>query len=474
MSRESKIYMVTSVRWVVKNVQLKNKYPILKDHISVSEVITPQGSELLIYDTVTGSEKRPNRSAFDFLSLATGTKTFQEITQELSKKSGEPFDEIWPNLAVLTETMIEDGLLTVSESPFENPRTPPPSVTLVRRLEHVSFETTRKCNVRCKHCYSASGPPREKELTVSEIKHVIDQLADMGVLVMTFTGGEPFMHPHLFELIEYARKKPLTVVIFTNGTLITPEVVDRLKEVDVYKVNVSIDGPDSQTHDHFRGVKGAFEKTIQGIKLLKKAGITVDASICINKFNYKKGKQILQLLKELKIDNFKVWPVRFSGRPGEEIVVTPEEFRETIKDIREFEFEQGKKEKEEYKYNKSLKNCGIGSDRLVIKSNGVITPCLSFEEDCSLGTIREQPLAAIWNNSELLNTLRLLSVFETEICKDCELALVCKGGCIAEIYRQTGEFTCYDKYACIPFEVTKDDYIYVEDTQSNSISVEIN
>lgn len=467
----SKVYMTTHPGGAeVKNIQLKDKYPILEDNISASEVITPQGSEILIYDTVTQAKNYANKATFNFLTLATGMKTFEEIKEELSQQSGELPELIWPGLTTLAKKMIADKMLKISESPFKYQRTPPPSVTLVHRLEYVTFETTRKCNLKCRHCYSASGPPRESELTVEEIKGLIDHLSEMGVLAIVFSGGEPLMHPHLFELMEYARKKPLTVSIFTNGTLITEEVIQKLKELEVQRVNVSIDGPDSETHDEFRGVAGAFEKTIRGVNALVKAGITVDASICINKFNHKKIKQILQLMRDLRVNDFKIWPIRFSGRAAEkDLFVTPEEFRTVMEAVREFEFEElGKTGKEEYKYSKRLENCGIGSNRLVIKSNGVVTPCLSLEEDVSLGNIREQSVADIWNNSELLNRLRVMSVYETEICRDCELAAVCKGGCIAEIYRETGTFSCYDKYDCVAFEVTKNDYIYVEEDDSRS------
>lgn len=457
-------------------MQLKNKYPILEDHVSASEVITPHGSELLIYDTVTGTKKYPNRATFNFLKLATGTKMFKEITEELSQQSGEPPQQIWPELAALAEKMREDGLLKISESPFEPPRTPPPSVELIRRLESVSLEITRRCNLRCRHCYSDSGAPRKDELTVGEIRALIDQLTDMGVLSITFTGGEPLLHPHLLELAEYARKKPLTVIVFTNATLITPEIAHKLKELDVYKVQVSIDGPDSETHGQFRKGEDAFEKTIQGITLLKEEGITIDAGISINKLNYKKTKQILRLIRELGIDDFKMWPITSSGRPEEkEIFVTLEEFRETVIANREFEIEElGKKEKEEYEYSKIPENCGVGFAHLSIKSDGVVTPCLNFGDDISLGNIREHSLIDIWNNSPVLNTLRSLSVFKSELCKDCELAAVCKGGCIAETYKRTGKFSCYNEYACVAFEITKDDFIYVEtDSISSHLSVEI-
>jgi len=454
-----------------------NKYPMLEDHISASEVITSQGSELLLYDTVTGMKTYPNRATFNFLNLATGTATFEQIIKILSQHSGEPPEEIWPELAALAEKMVKNGLLKVLKSPVENVKTLPPPVELVRRLENVSFETTRKCNLRCKHCYSDSGNRLDDELTVEEIKQLIDQLANMGVLAITFTGGEPLMHPHIFELMEYAKKKPLTLLLFTNATLITPEVVEKLKELQVYKVNVSIDGPDSKTHDQFRGVKGAFVKTIRGVNLLQKAGIIVQASISVTKVNYTKIKETLCLINNLGITHYKVWPITFSGRPGEkDIFLTVDEFRKVMEALREFEFEElGKKEKEVFKYSKSGENCGIGSGTVSIKCNGVVTPCPALGEDCSLGNVRTQSVADIWNNSPLLNDLRAMSVYKTEVCKDCTFAAVCKGGCIADIHEKTGKFSCYDEYMCVAFDVTKNDFIpvEVEDTRSHSLSVEI-
>ena len=457
-------------------MDLNQKYPVLEDHISASEVITPQGSELLIYNTKTGKKSYPNRATFNFVRLATGAATFEQIIKALSTQSGEPPEEIWPGLTALAEKMVKNGLLKILESPRETLRTPPPSVELVRRLESVSFETTRRCNLRCKHCYSNSGALLPDELTVKEIKALIDELAAMGVLALTFTGGEPLLHPHIFELIEYARKKPLTVLLFTNGTLITPEIVEKLKELHLYRVNVSIDGPDSKTHDRFRGVDGAFEKTIQSIDMLQEAGIIIQAGISITKLNYKKIKEILSLIKELKIADHKLWPITFSGRPDEkEIFLTLQEFREVMEAVRQFETANLEKEKTVFEYSKRGENCGIGSSTMAIKCNGVVTACPAFGESASLGNIRNQSVADIWNNSPLLNELRALSVFKTEGCKNCEFAALCKGGCIADIHQRTGKFSCYDPYMCVVFDITKDDLIpvEVEDTRSPSLSVEI-
>lgn len=451
-----------------------NKYPQLEDHISASEVITPHQREPLLYNTLTGMKTYPNEATFNFLKAATGAATFDQIIKILSTQSGEPPEQILPGLTALTEKMVTHELLKVSASPFKV-RTPP-SVELVHRLESVSLEITRACNLRCKHCYSDSGRQLTDELTVKEIKTLIDELAAMGVLALTFTGGEPLLHPHIFELMEYARRKPLSVLLFTNGTLITPEIVKKLKKICVYKVNVSIDGPDKKIHDTFRGVDGAFEKTIESVNLLNKAGIAVQASISVTKFNYKTVKKILDLIKDLGITSYKVWPITFSGRRGEkDIFITPEEFREVVEALREIEIEESGKEKKEFTYSTQRENCGIGSCTLAIKCNGVVTPCPAFGEGGFLGDVRTQSVADIWNKSELLNTLRSMSVFNTEVCKDCAFAAMCKGGCIADIYERTKKFSCFDEYMCVAFDVAKEHIIPVEaeDTPSRFLSVEI-
>lgn len=440
------------------------KYPVLEDHISATEVVTQQGRDLLIYDTTTRTKKRANAAVFDFLRLATGESTFQQIVKELSRKSGESFEEIWPKLSRLADAMVKTGLLKALDTPAEQVRCVPPPVELVYRLENVSFEITRQCNLQCKHCYADAGVKLADELTIKEVYQVIDELYNTGVLSITFTGGEPLLHPHIFTLIEYARKKPLTVVLFTNGTLLTEGAVQKLKELSVYRVNVSIDGPDAKTHDTFRGVTGAFEKTIEGITLLQKAQINIHASTSLTRQNYKRVKEILSLLKALGVTDSKLWPPTFSGRPAEHMdFLTCEEFREAMVAMHEPE-----QEKREFTYCKTPENCGVGWGALVIKCNGVVTPCPSFGEAFSLGTLKEQSIKDIWNNAPLLHKLRAISVFETDRCKTCDVAAVCKGGCIADVYMRTGEFSCYDPYMCVAFDVTKNDFIFkeVEDTQS--------
>ena len=104
------------------------KYPVLEDHISATEVVTQQGRDLLIYDTLTRTKKRANAAVFDFLRLATGGSTFQQIVKELSRESGESFEEIWPKLSRLADAMVKNGLLKALDTPADKVRYVPPPV----------------------------------------------------------------------------------------------------------------------------------------------------------------------------------------------------------------------------------------------------------------------------------------------------------------------------------------------------------
>lgn len=456
-----------------KTDSMLKKYPVLHKMISALEIVTPHKTQRLLYNTVTGKKKRFNRAVMDFLKAATGENTCEDILDILSSASEESFDQIWPKLATLISQMVDQNLLKLSDTPADTIREPV-SVELVHSLEGISFEITRKCNLKCKHCYADAGSVLSNEMTTKEIKTFIDDVYNTGCLSITFSGGEPLLHPDIFELMEYAKQKPLSVLLFTNGTLLTPDIVEKLKNLPVYKVSVSIDGPDAQIHDALRGVPGAFEKTIKGVKLLKKAHIPVKASVSLTKLNYTKIPEILTLLKNLEVDDFKMWLISYSGRPEEKnIFLGLDEFRTAMENYWKYQLGESPREKDVFEYDKT-ENCGIGQGALCVKCNGVVTPCPGFGEDVSLGNVKTDSLQHIWNNSELLNRLRNISVFDAEPCKTCEYALMCKGGCLADVYGRSGKFECHDEYMCITMEITKDDFIPVEkETESDTLSVEM-
>ena len=183
----------------------------------------------------------------------------------------------------------------------------------------VVWNVTRRCNLKCVHCYAhAKNIAFDNELSTSEGKTLIDDLAEFGVPVILFSGGEPLVRKDLPELADYAVKKGMRAVISTNGTLITPQIARTLKDIGLSYVGISLDGME-EINDRFRGVKGAFRLALKGIENCKKAGIKVGLRFTINKSNTGQISEIFKLLEEMDIPRVCFYHLVYAGR-GSELV----------------------------------------------------------------------------------------------------------------------------------------------------------
>jgi len=153
----------------------------------------------------------------------------------------------------------------VPETSNGGPLRPTPRSAKERRPV-VAWNVTRRCNLKCIHCYTDSDESASPdELTTDEGKTLLDDLATFQIPALLFSGGEPLMRKDIFELIAYARKLGIRSTLSTNGTLITPEIAQRVKDVGVSYVGISLDGI-GEVNDCFRGKKGAFELAMRGFK----------------------------------------------------------------------------------------------------------------------------------------------------------------------------------------------------------------
>jgi len=178
----------------------------------------------------------------------------------------------------------------------------------------VVWNLTRHCNLYCAHCYAdATDKPQSGEMTTAEGKRLIDDLADFGVPVLLFSGGEPLMREDLFDLAAYAVTKGIRCVLSTNGTLVTPEVAKRIKEAGLSYVGVSLDGVGA-THDKIRGKKGAFEQALQGIRYCQDAGIAVGLRFTVHAMNVDEVPGIFDLAEEEGIPRICVYHLAYAGR----------------------------------------------------------------------------------------------------------------------------------------------------------------
>ncbi len=178
----------------------------------------------------------------------------------------------------------------------------------------VVWNMTRRCNLKCIHCYSNSADiDYPDELTTEEGKKLIDDLAAFGAPVILFSGGEPLLRKDLLELAQYATDKGMRAVISTNGTLITKEIAARLQKIGLSYVGVSLDGLE-KTHDRFRGKKGAFAEAIEGMRNCRKAGIKVGIRFTVNKHNLADVPSMFDLLRKEEMERMCFYHLVYTGR----------------------------------------------------------------------------------------------------------------------------------------------------------------
>lgn len=178
----------------------------------------------------------------------------------------------------------------------------------------MTWNSTRTCNLSCVHCYSDSENKKYSgELTTVEAKKMLDDMAEFGVPILLFSGGEPLMRKDIFELMAYAKDKGIRPTLSTNGTLITPAVAKKLKDLGLHYVGISMDGF-GETHDKFRGMKGAFDKMITGIHNSIGAGLKVSLRFTITKHNSPDIPKVFDLMDEHDIHRVCFYHLVYSGR----------------------------------------------------------------------------------------------------------------------------------------------------------------
>ena len=178
----------------------------------------------------------------------------------------------------------------------------------------VVWNCTRQCNLSCIHCYAnASNQRSAEEMDTASGKAFIRDLAEFGVPVILFSGGEPLLRDDLFEMASLAREQGIRIALSTNGTLITEEIADRIRNVGFAEVGISLDGIEP-TNDRFRGNRGAYQAAIKGIRNCVAQGLRVSLRLTITRFNYEEIPAIFQLVEEEGVDRVCFYHLAYSGR----------------------------------------------------------------------------------------------------------------------------------------------------------------
>lgn len=186
--------------------------------------------------------------------------------------------------------------------------------TASERRPVVVWNSTRSCNLRCIHCYTDSENKKySDELTTSEAKVMIDDLAEFKIPALLFSGGEPLVRADVLDLAQYARDKGIRPTLSTNGNLIDNEMAKRIKASGFTYVGISLDGLE-EVNDKFRGVKGAYARSLQGFRNLKEVGQKVGLRMTLTKHNTKDLDRIFDFIKKEEIDRVCFYHLVYSGR----------------------------------------------------------------------------------------------------------------------------------------------------------------
>ena len=316
---------------------------------------------------------------------------------------------------------------------------------LTRRIKNscAVWEITLKCNSKCIHCGSEAGKARSDELSTEEALILVKDLQSCGYKGVALMGGEPLIREDWYQIAKEVKKCKMDLSIVTNG-LIVDENIQKLRKLDLDCVSLSLDGGTAETHDYLRGIKGAFNKTINAINKLKKEKIPISVITTVSKINLKEIAKI----KELLLDRNIAWQIQIAipiGRFTKGLVISRDEFYTLAM------FIAINVKKYSYKrlpligahcfghFSRFIPNLGLapwvgcqaGYSVLGIQSNGNIKGCLTLPDEFVEGNVRNQDLKEILSNAQAFSYNRKFEKKNLKgYCRNCDLAMECKGGCM--------------------------------------------
>jgi radical SAM protein with 4Fe4S-binding SPASM domain len=198
----------------------------------------------------------------------------------------------------------------------------------------VFWEVTKGCNLRCIHCRAtATELSSPSDLPTTAALGIIDQIAAAANPILVLSGGEPLYRSDIFQLARYATDKKLRVALATNGTLVTKDVAHMIVDAGVRRVSISLDGAEAVTHDAFRGIPGAFDAAVHGLRNLKSLGMSVQINMTIARHNAHQLPDVLQLARNLGADalhTFLLVPVGCGVDIAASQMVPPEEYERML------------------------------------------------------------------------------------------------------------------------------------------------
>ncbi|MGB9978390.1 radical SAM protein [Methanobacterium sp.] len=334
----------------------------------------------------------------------------------------------------------------------------------------IVWNITKACNMKCIHCYESAGKRDKNELSSKEVINGLNCMAKSGVTSIAFSGGEPTIHPHILDFIKYTENSGMCSAMATNGYILADKrKSEQFIDAGLEFIQISLDGTNSNTHDSFRGVDGAWKRAVSAVENFVDAGIFVEVATTVTEHNIDEIPKMIDFVRDLGAKWFMLYNFIPTGN-GTEIVdmdISPKDRSELLKaaytenkngkmqilstapqyaSIAESMISKDSAVIPTHFYNPEYTNpalmqlaefiggCGAGRFYMGIEPNGDIYPCVFFphKEEVKLGNLMDYDFENIWMNNNVLHQLRDKEILAGQ-CGECDSRHIC-GGCRARAY----------------------------------------
>lgn len=438
--------------------------------------------EAVLYHPDTNQEKFLNLSGLFIWQQLDGSLSVRELADRVceafaSVPNGEVLDDAKGFIGLLAEQGFvskQMGRCSSSGGKCEYPDVGDSPRT-------IDLSLTGRCNLRCRYCFYAGAMQLRQDLPAEEWLTFFAELGHLAVREVCLSGGEVFVRPDLWELIDAVIANRMRYSLLTNGTLITEKIVamfetgGRLERLG--SIQVSIDGSCPEVHDASRG-RGSFGKAVRGLRLIHETGLPVTARVTINRYNVDDLENIAGLLlDEIGIQGFgtnDAIPMGAGCGNQDEIVLSPAQQLKAMRALsvlakrydgritamagplanrqiyKEMELARATGKNPTTRQMGYLTGCGCVFNKLAVHHDGMITPC-NMLPNLELGRINIDSIKAIWNTHPTLKALKergRIPMSEVSGCEGCEWAPFCTGSCPGLAHEMTGDFNRANPHDC--------------------------
>ncbi|MGD8389069.1 MAG: SynChlorMet cassette radical SAM/SPASM protein ScmE [Desulfobacteraceae bacterium] len=436
----------------------------------------------VLFQSDRAIEKMVNATGLFLWQRLDGSRSIQALAEETAREfEGAPPKQVQEDVRSFLGELDREGFVQALKAP----RAQAPGLTELPDVQDapksVDISLTGKCNLHCAYCFyhdeMSSRPDLPKEVWLT----FFEELGRLAVRDTTLSGGEIFVRPDLWELIDGLIDNRLRYSINTNGTLISEKILAEFEKgkrrARLGSIQVSIDGSCSEVHDKSRG-KGSFEKALKGLRLVKEAGFPVTVRVTVNRHNVDDLENVARLLLEdiniASLGTNDAMPMGAGCSNQATITLTPQQQLQAMKTLaelsaryngritatagplakwrmyREMEHARATGEKTTRWAMGCLSACGGIFHKLGVHHDGVIVPCDMLAK-LEMGNINKQSISHIWTNHPFLKDLksrRGIPMEEVPGCEDCEWAPFCNGGCPGLAYEMTGSVNLANPHDC--------------------------